>query len=301
MPRALLVRNAQSRTGDRDLTEIYDLWRDAGLDWDEIHPDADAAAAAIAQRGVDYDLVFVAGGDGSLNGALPGLLAADRPMAVLPLGTANDFARSIGLPPDPRPAAELLLDGIEHRVDLGEVNGSLYLNVAGIGLGPEVTERLDADVKQRWGPLAYPRALMSAWRDMRPFAATVLVDGAPRTIETLQISVGNGRHYGGGAVIDRDATADDGLLVLHSVDPMPLARLCAHAWALSRGRARDTPGHMVAEARRIAVHTREPLPVTADGELLATTPARFKVVPRALRVLVPKRYFEVRREWLGAA
>lgn len=300
--RALVVRNPSARSGERDLGEVYARLEAAGMGAVEARPSSSAELSqTIARQGGDFDIVFVAGGDGSLNAALPGLLIADRPLGILPCGTANDFARSLGVPADPDEACDQLLTGDEHRVDVGEVNGALFLNVAGIGIGPELTRRLDAATKRRWGTLAYPGTLLRVWRNTRPFDATIDVDGKLRHIRSRQINVANGRRYGGFAVIDEAATVDDAELTLHSVAPLSLWRLAAHSWSIVRGRAGKRQGHRLSAGRRIHVDTARPLPITADGELVAHTPATFRVLPGRLRVLVPKHYWEDRRGWRPAA
>ncbi|WP_265094641.1 diacylglycerol kinase family protein, partial [Enterobacter hormaechei] len=102
------------------------------------------------------DAIVVGGGDGSINAVLEGALAARLPLGILPLGTANDLARTLGIPPDPVAAAGIIQAGYLRQIDLGRVNGHLFANVASLGLSVELTRRLTGALKRRWGRLGYP-------------------------------------------------------------------------------------------------------------------------------------------------
>jgi YegS/Rv2252/BmrU family lipid kinase len=285
--RALVIRNDRSRAGRLDLSSAYGELASRGVAVTELFPETpDQLRAAIRDRAPVFDVVAIGGGDGSLNAALPALVEIDRAFAVIPLGTANDFARSLGLPSDPIEACQVIADGKPRDVFLGEVEGRLYLNVAGIGLGPEVTRRV-TDLKPRWGMLAYSRAIVDAWKKVRAFQAVAVIDGRPARLHAIQISVANGSRYGGIATVDPAASPDSPELILHVVEPMPLWRLVRQALAVVRGRVRDKPGHRLCAARSIEIRTGRPMPITADGEILAHTPARFRVGPHRLRVIAP--------------
>ncbi len=116
-------------------------------------------------------------GDGTISKAVPQLLKLKRPFAVLPLGTANDFARTIGLPPDPLQAAEVALNGREHRIDIGLVNDWPYLNVASVGVASKVAKVQSKELKRRWRVFAYAIGLIQAVRDLQPFFVKLDIDG----------------------------------------------------------------------------------------------------------------------------
>jgi YegS/Rv2252/BmrU family lipid kinase len=234
------------------------------------------------------DRILVGGGDGTLNAALPALLRADVPLGVLPLGTANDFACALGIPSEPGRAVRVALEGVVTRVDVGRVNGAPFLNVASVGLGARVTERLSAELKARLGFLGYPRAMLGAYREARPFHALIRSDDAPpRRMRCIHVAVGNGPRYGGGALIAEDARLDDGRLHLFALAPVPLWRLLLLAPRLGLGRYRDLSDILTGKARRLWIETSRPLSVSADGEIIGRTPAAFDLLPGALAVLVP--------------
>ena len=183
---------------------------------------------ALAAHGANADRIVIGGGDGTISSALPELLRLDKPLAVLPLGTANDFARTLGVPADAMEAAEVALSGREHRIDIGSVNGRPFINVASVGLAAKVTEAQSTKLKRRWHVLSY---LISLWRavwEARPFYLEVELDGAPAWSGAVyQVSVGNGRFHGGGLTVSEHAAIDDGTFDLYLVRPGAVWQLLA--------------------------------------------------------------------------
>jgi diacylglycerol kinase (ATP) len=244
-------------------------------------------AEVIRARAEGFAGVVLGGGDGTLNAAAPALKETGLPMGILPLGTANDLARSLGIPADATDAARIIAQGRLRRIDLGEVNGHLFFNVASIGFSAELAQELRAEAKRRWGKLGYAIAAFRLLRHARPFTAWITQDGEVRRVKTLQISVGNGRHYGGGMTVASSARPDDGKLDIYSLE-------VAHWWRLlallpylrlgTHGQWRDVRSFQALECR---VVTRRPMPINTDGELSATTPAHFRLWPRCIRVFAP--------------
>jgi diacylglycerol kinase (ATP) len=134
----------------------------------------------------------IGGGDGTISKTLPQLLKLGKPFAVLPLGTANDFARTIELPMEMQ-AAEVALTGRKHRIDVGLANGHPYLNVASVGVASRVAAHQSKDLKRKWRVLAYAIALMRSVRDLKPFFVQLDLDsdlvGAGLSGERWQWSV----------------------------------------------------------------------------------------------------------------
>jgi YegS/Rv2252/BmrU family lipid kinase len=246
----------------------------------------DVAAAILAHRG-DVDAVVVAGGDGSLNAAAPGLVAAELPLGIIPLGTANDLARTLAIPSDPAAAADVVLAGRTRALDLGSVNGRPFFNVASIGLSAELARTLTTAEKRRWGRLGYATAGLRVLARARPFHARITHAGVTDEVHTLQIAVGNGRHYGGGNVVARDAAVDDGRLDLYSLEFGSVWRLALMLNAFRRGAHGAAREVRTLTGTAFEVTTRRPRSVNADGELITKTPAHFRVHPATLRVFVP--------------
>ncbi len=244
-------------------------------------------AEVIAARAPEVDCVVLGGGDGTLCAAAVGLKETGLPLGILPLGTANDLARSLGLPQDPVQAARVIVAGTTRRIDLGMVNGHPFFNAASIGLPAAVTRRLRGTLKRRLGALAYPIAALGVVLTARRFGALLRHGNESIRVKTLQITVGNGRYYGGGALVHPDARMDDHLLHVYSIEADPGWRLLFMLRALKAGRHGRFEAVRTVVTPVLEIVTRNPENVSADGELLAVTPARFSVLPGAVSVYVP--------------
>ena len=291
LDRVAVVVNTASRTGARALPLVAAALRRTS-EKVVVHPAHGGpellAALGAAMEG-EPDLLVVGGGDGTI-GCAAGIVAHSRTaLGVLPLGTANDFARTLEIPPDLAAAVDTLLTGKVVDIDLGRVDGRAYLNVASLGLSVAVARRLTPGLKRRLGRFAYPAATLAAYRGHRPFSARLeLQDGTVVELHDLmQVAVGNGRHYGGGLTVSPNASIDDHLLDVYAVgqgrlrDHVSIARLLRSGHLVEHDRVH----HLTARTLRLV--TDEPLDVNLDGEVAATTPATFEVDRNALHVVVP--------------
>jgi diacylglycerol kinase (ATP) len=286
--RVLFVRNARASRGTADLDEAIEAARAQGIEVDERIPD-DAEHMRFMIRAVarSIDGVIVGGGDGTINLALKPILEAGLPLGVLPLGTANDFARTLGIPADPSEALDLVAAGATRLIDVGWANGRPFLNAAGIGLGARAARLATSQRKRRWGPLSYPAAVLESVGRQRPFRVRLRSMSGTREFTSIHVTLGNGVFYGGGARVDQESAIDDGCLDLVSIRPQSLLRLLTVALAVRRGAAQDRDQVDVAQGALFDVTTSPPVGVTLDGEPALTTPVTFRVAPRALRVFVP--------------
>lgn len=287
--KALLVINRASRRGDTRVDAAIERLKAAGFALVEATCEsaADVSPSILAHRD-SVDCVILGGGDGTLNAAARGLVGAGLPFGVLPLGTANDFARSVGLPVDDlEAAARIIGDGNTHRIDVGEVNGHFFFNVASVGIAADLAKSLTRRHKRRFGRLSYAMAAIRLLLRARPFHAT-LDDGASKVmVRTMQIAVGNGRYYGGGNVVVRDARIDDGWLDLYSLEFSQVWRMALMVRAFKHGEHGALREVRTARGGRFEVTTRRPRPINADGELVTQTPAVFSQKRLAVSVFVP--------------
>lgn len=239
-----------------------------------------------ASEGID--LVIVGGGDGTLNAAAKGLVQTGLPLAILPLGTANDFARTIGIPANPIDAARQLLTYSPHPIDLGEVNGHLYFNVASIGFSAELADKLSADAKKKWGKLGYAIAAGRIVMRSELFTAYLEHDGLTEKMKTFQISVGNGKFYGGGMAVKSDAAIDDGLLDFYSLEIHHWWKLLQLLPSLRQGTHSKWDDVRAFSTTEVVIKTKKPRPVNTDGELSTWTPAHFRLRRKAITVYRPQ-------------
>lgn len=298
MPKcALVIVNRKSRSGTADIDAAVATLRDSGMRVLSFTPDrADEIPALIRLHAQNVDCVVVGGGDGTLNAAAPALVETRLPLGVLPLGTANDLARTLKIPTDLVQASDIICGGILHRIDLGRVNGHCFFNVANIGLGVHVKDHLSAELKQRWGVFSYAYSLFKAVKSFRPFHADIVCDDRALRVRSIQVAIGNGRHYGGGMTIGEDASIDDHRFFLYSIEPLSLWEMLRFAPTLRSGRFEDRHPVDIAQGKRIRVTTRRSMAVTADGETVTRTPAEFEMLAGAVSVFVPSSYFDNQEE-----
>jgi diacylglycerol kinase (ATP) len=285
--RALMLVNPNARSGPLALGVAPQLTA-GGLDVTveqfttpaEVSPD-------IVRRAAETDLVIVCGGDGTIAAAAKGLLQTGLPMGVLPLGTANDLARTLGLPLDLSAAADVIVRGRTQRIDMGEVNGHAFFNVASLGLSADLARGLTGESKRRWGRLAYALRAMEVLFAARPFHARIVNRQETVDVKTLQIAIGNGRHYGGGSVIHHDASIVDAHLDLYSLAPSAVWKLALQFGDFRQGRHGLWEEVRTSKCVEFDVQTDTPRPINLDGDIVTETPAHFIVRPAAVAVFVP--------------
>ena len=285
--RALLLVNPGARKGEKAGAEAESALSALGLDLVVAPYVPEQVGEVIRREQPGIDRVIVAGGDGTLNGVLQGLVGTDLPLGILPLGTANNLARTLGIPASLQTAAELAAHGARRAIDLGWVNGRYFFTTASIGLSVQITEALTPETKQRWGALAYTVAALRAVRRSHPFRAEISWAGGTRQSRTLQVVVGNGRFYGSALPVAEDAAIDDSRLDLYSLEVRHWWQLAALGPALARGRHGKKRSVEALRATEFEVRTPDPMDINVDGEICSRTPARFRVLPRALEVLAP--------------
>ncbi|HET8538700.1 MAG TPA: lipid kinase [Anaeromyxobacter sp.] len=298
-PRTVLVVNAAARQAGRALSRARASLARRGVVLAAEHEVRDGAALVRAIRrelGRGAARVVVAGGDGTISAAAGVLAGTGAALGVLPLGTANDFARSLRIPSDLDRACAVVARGEVRPVDVAFAGRRPFLNAASAGASSAAARRLTPGLKRRAGALAYPVAAAGAAR-AGPFEARLEADGAVLEGWAVELVVGNGRYRGGGRLVAPRARPDDGRLDVYLVTagegrapPGPVRRwavLARYAARLLRGRHLEDPRVHHARAARVTVATRPRLELNLDGELAGWTPAEIRVAPGALRVLAP--------------
>src|ERR671910_3375 len=215
--RAALVVNVRSRRGRRHFPAVWRQLRAAGLDLLDLRPVTDPrhlpdALAGAADSGAD--LIVVGGGDGTLSEATHQLAHRDVCLGVLPLGTTNNFARSLGLPLHLPAALRILVEGKVADVDLGHVAGRHFANLTSLGLSVQVAEHVPHQLKRILGRAAYPLTALALLPRHRPFTARLRVDDQVHELDTHQLNIANGSHHAGRAIAP-DTGLDDRQLVVY--------------------------------------------------------------------------------------
>lgn len=286
--RALLLVNRHSRQGQDNLSEVVNELQALGFEvFEESTEKPQHLPELIRSYGDRVDLVIIGGGDGTLNAAIEGLVDSNLPLGILPLGTANDLARTLGIPQSLTEACQIIANGNTRRIDLGKVNHKHFFNVASLGLSVQITNQLDKKAKRRWGVLAYAlTAIQVVWKT-RPFRAQICLGEDCIQVKTVQIAVGNGRYYGGGMAVADDAAINDQRLDLYSLECERWWQILLLLPAIWRGKHSNWPGVRTLDGTEFEISTKRPYPINADGEIVTYTPAKFKLIPKAVAVFVP--------------
>jgi lipid kinase YegS len=243
----------------------------------------------VAETG-EVDLLIAAGGDGTLNEIVHGLMdlsTAARPvLGMVPLGTANDFATGCGIPHDPEQALALCMEGKEVPVDMGKANEHWFLNAASIGFGAEITATTPPELKHRLGPAAYTVMGAILAMNVHHYRGRLILPDREIAGSGPMAIVGNGRQAGGGLQVTPRARVDDGLLDVLTVRDIPALALLTAARELQE---LSPDGEYINywQTPWAEVHTEEAIPVNLDGEPMQFSSVRYEVVPRAIRLIVP--------------
>lgn len=287
LPRsATLIVNAKSRRGDAAFDEAKRLLEEAGIvldaahaltDPDQLQPTIERAIAAGTK------MLIVGGGDGSLSSSVDFVVDSDIVFGLLPLGTANSFARSLGIPLDLPGAVDVIANGRVIAVDLGMIDDDYFANCAAIGLAPLIAETVPHGLKRWVGRVGYLTWAALALARFKPF--DLIVDG--KRLKALEVRIANGSFQGGTELIE---TADvrSGEIVVQVVLGRTRLRLL-WSWFASIVKLKDR--HLTTcdfRGQSIHLETIPPLPISIDGEILAHTPVTVHIAPRSLKMAMPR-------------
>lgn len=287
-----LVINLRSRRGGQAESAVAAALAAQGLALDRV---IRVSSPARLGRAIDGLLeqglrrLIIGGGDGTISTAAARLALRPVDLGIIPLGTANDFARALGIPARLDDAAAVAAGAHVRLIDLGRANGEFFLNAASVGMSVAMMTRLSTRLKRWLGPQAYAVAGALAFVRHSSFHARIDSPAGSAEGDVHQVVVGNGRFYGGGVLVARESTLEDGTLSVYTLGMRSRWQLL-HTLALLRFQVPlDRPGDVFLETRSAFLETRPAgKRVNLDGELRTKTPVTFAVVPRALRVLVPE-------------
>ncbi len=252
----------------------------------------DATRLAHEAAGNGCGVVIAAGGDGTLNEVLNGLAPhADRlQVGLLPLGTGNDFAKMLNLPAGLDDCIDVLREGRVRPTDLVRVtmhDERYFVNVSAGGFSGTVNEKMTAEIKESWGPLAYLRCAAEALPEMRAYRTEIILDDAePITFDLVNAVVANGRYVAGGTMIAPEAEIDDGLLDIILVPQNAGPDLALVAAQMAIGKHLASEGVVFRQAAKVSIKSEPGMWFNVDGEMLGDEPVVFEVLPRALQFLV---------------
>jgi diacylglycerol kinase family enzyme len=252
----------------------------------------DLAAEVEKAARSDADVVVLGGGDGTLNCGVGALADGDKPLGILPLGTLNHFAKDLGIPMDLDEAVGTVVAGHVRTVDLGEVNGHLFLNNSSLGIYPEVVREREEirhhGIASKWAAMA--RAAIDQLRRFPMVTVTLRLPDRGLRVTSPLVFVGNNRYEMKLLRIGRRSHLDRGELFLYVARDRSRLGFLALAVRALRGRLDPDKDFVSAGLPFVEVATswRRSLRVALDGEVMRLSPPlRYRIRPRALRVLAP--------------
>ena len=286
---AAMIVNAQSRRGQALFEEACAALRDLPFTLDAHaveRPDELEATlqAALAKR---PELVILGGGDGTISGLVDLLVGTDVVLGVLPLGTANSFCRTLGIPLDVAGAVEVIRTGRPRRIDLGMIDDDYFANAATMGIAPKIAETVPHGLKKALGRAGYLAWAAYQYAKFRPFRVTVDDGGGnPRTIRCVEVRIANGRYHGGQELMET-AEVDSGEIVVECVHGHLKRDLIAN-WTANLLRLPQRRREVIEfHGKAIRIDSDKPRPISIDGEVLAHTPVTARVAEDVIAVMVP--------------
>ena len=285
---AALIVNAKSRKGQAAFRDACRLLKEAGVEVvsaKAVRNPARIESEVKAAAGSGVPMVIVGGGDGSISSAVDHLVGTDTVFAMLPLGTANSFARTVGIPLDVPGAVKVIAEGQASRIDLGMIDGDYFANCAAIGISPLIAQSVPHGLKKWLGRPGYLGWAAIQLARFKPFRLIVGEGADAVEVDALEVRIANGAYHGGQELVRTEV--DDGEIVVQVVDGRVRAKLL-WSWGLGligpdqvQGTVREFRG------RAFRLATVPPLPISIDGEVLAKTPVTARIARRAIRMALP--------------
>ena len=291
LPRtAALLVNARSRKGRTLFRQACRLLEEAGIKLSIAHAVRDPSTMPDCVKmavGVGTPMVIVGGGDGSISCSVDHVVGSNTIFAVLPLGTANSFARTLGIPLDLAGAVDVIASGRAKWIDLGMIDNDYFANCATLGIAPQIAETVPHGLKA-W--LGRPGYLLWATRQLirfKAFRLTVDTGSQVETLDAVEVRIANGPYHGGVELVE-EAAVDSGHIVVQVVIGETRGQLI-WSWLLSVLRHRERKKTTIEfEGEAIRLSTEKPMPISIDGEVLAETPVTARIARRAIRVAAPR-------------
>jgi diacylglycerol kinase (ATP) len=257
----------------------------------------DATTFAREAVATGYDVVVSVGGDGTLGEVANGLAFTNVRMGVLPVGTGNVWAHMLDVPVwtpmEPTAlfeAARILVEGQEHVIDLGKAQNRYFVLWSGIGFDAEVAKGVEPhrEIRRNLGNITYIVAMLARGLELSGTRATIVIDGKAMRQRIIMVLVSNAQFYGGTVRLAPQAQLDDGLLDVYVFKGDNMFDVLGHILMVLLGKQFENPNLEIYRAREVSVRANKPLAVQVDGDPVGFSPVTIKVVPRALRVLVPR-------------
>ena len=286
---AILVVNAGSRKGADLFAQARDKLTAAGVELLDAKKCKTAKTMETAVKSAlkKAPMVIVGGGDGSLSSFVDFFVGTKVVFAFLPLGTANSFARTVGVPLDLDGAVDVIANGVARKIDVGCINGDYFLNAAAMGIAPKVAQTVPHGLKRKLGRLGY--LIWASWSAANFRAFRVKLEDGKRTVRmwATEVRIANGRYHGGIELIE-NADLKSGEIVIQVVTGRSILKL---GWSYFAAATKLKARHEATRefvAQKVTLSTKPRMRVSIDGEVARETPLEISAVPDAVTIAVPR-------------
>lgn len=285
---AELLINKRSRRGQSNKQSVLDALKRHSIRVVTLHEVSRSTPLELVLKNIQKKppvLLIVASGDGTISTVMDALVESDIEIGLIPLGTTNNFARSLGIPFDIDGAAEHLRKSKGRSIDLGHVNSDYFTNVAGIGLSAEIAKKVTSAQKQRWGRLAYGIVGARLLIQTKPFTVTIKDPDNEFgiTVITRQVIIANGRYHAGRQIAD-DAEIDSGELVIFPLGGKSMFSFVKHMFDFYIGGRKQISQTAYFVGRNVEINTSTMQLVELDGEVKQQTPLKVQISPGTIKV-----------------
>ena len=285
----VIINPAAGQRQQKRLTAVLSILRDQGCQACIWTTSARGDAKDMARK-IDpdqFDVVTIAGGDGTINEVLNGIDVNVPPVAIIPIGTANVLAAEIGLETEPRVIADTITSGCPQPINLGIANGQRFAVMASMGFDAEVVSNVNLSLKRYFGKGAYA---LEALRQLLTYRAPVFklsIDGEPHGAHSVIIA--NGRYFGGRFIVAPDAHIKQPSLDICCYTRCGRAATVQYMASMARGHLPDRRDYAITRGERIHIAGPIGAPVQADGDVITHLPAKVSVLPNAIELMFPRR------------
>lgn len=288
MKKVLLFINSASRQGAAGIEAAKSWLAEKQIEiLNDVDDRNEELVDVVNRLGREAEAIVVGGGDGSVNHALPALIKTGLPLLLIPLGTANNLARTLAIPQPIPDALTLLLEGKISEIDVGTANEIPFVNVVGIGMSARVNRMTASDSKRWFGVFAFAMTAVRVASRMTPFRVLIECDGRIHRSRSWQVTICNGRNYGNGLTISESATLNDQMLHGLSTEVVKWWHGFGLIPSLLGGHFEANQNVTTFEGREVLITTRHSKHVDIDGDIKTRTPVRIAVKPRAIKIFVP--------------
>ncbi len=281
---------AGSGKAGRMVPELRNRLEKFGIPYTLTETQAPDHATQIAQKAAEegYDAVCAVGGDGTVNEVINGLGEDGPAFGIIPLGTGNDLARTMGISLAPLESVSLLSQGKIRKIDLGKETDRLFSIIAGLGFPAEVMKRTNSYKGMLRGSMAIAYNVVKTISLLHPVPVELDLDGKKFSRKASGLFILNTRFTGGGLMVAPDADPEDGLLDVVIMNNLSRGGLLGLLPRVYRGGHRNHPQVEFFRAREISINTAAPYPKMFDGSIYGTSPLRVEVVPQKFKIICPE-------------